>query len=134
VYIATRISDTHQHDMVLLLLLPLYRTTCITCHLQLRTGGFCSRTFFRRPFVKQFALCYQTVVCPVLSVTLVYCGQMVGWINVPLGMEVGLALAILCYMGTQLPSPERAQQHPQFSAHPVVVKQLDGSRCHLVRR
>ena len=26
----------------------------------------------------------------VLSVTLVYCGQTVGWINMPLGMEVGL--------------------------------------------
>jgi len=29
------------------------------------------------PFVKRFALCYRTVVC--LSVTLVYCGQTVGW-------------------------------------------------------
>jgi len=38
-------------------------------------------------------LCYQTVVCltcPVLSTTLVYCGQTVGWIKVPLGREVGL--------------------------------------------
>jgi len=44
---------------------------------------------------------YQTVVlsvCPVLSVmcclavTLVYCGQTVGWINMKLGMEVGLGL------------------------------------------
>jgi len=30
-------------------------------------------------------------VCPVcLSVTLVYCGQTVGWIKMPLGREVGL--------------------------------------------
>jgi len=29
-------------------------------------------------------------VCPVLSVTLVYCGQTVGWINMKLGMQVGL--------------------------------------------
>ena len=26
----------------------------------------------------------------VLSVTLVYCGQMVGWIKMKLGMEIGL--------------------------------------------
>ena len=42
------------------------------------------RKIFGRPFVKQFALCYQTVDCPVclsvsfLSVTLVHCGQTVG--------------------------------------------------------
>jgi len=53
------------------------------------------RTDFGRPFVKRFALCYQTVVClsvcPVcLSVMLVYCGQMVGWIKMKLGMPVGL--------------------------------------------
>ena len=52
---------------------------------------------FGRPFVKRFALCYQTVVClsvclscPVLSVTLVYCGQTVGWIKMKLGMQIGL--------------------------------------------
>jgi len=45
-----------------------------------------------RPFVKRFALCYRTVVClSVLSVTLVYCGQTVGWIKMPLGVEVGLS-------------------------------------------
>ena len=43
---------------------------------------------FGRPFVKRFALCYRTVDC--LSVTLVNCGQTVGWIKMPLGMEVGL--------------------------------------------
>jgi len=40
--------------------------------------------FFGRPFVKQFALIYRTIVglsvlsCPDLSVTLVYCGQTIG--------------------------------------------------------
>jgi len=50
-------------------------------------------TFFGEPFLKRFVRCYRTVVCPVLSVlsvTLVYCGQTVGWIKMPLGMEVGL--------------------------------------------
>jgi len=44
---------------------------------------------FKRPFVKRFALCYRTVVCPVLSVTLMHCGQTVGWIKMPLGVKVG---------------------------------------------
>jgi len=48
-------------------------------------------SFFGRPFVKWFALCYWTIVCPVcLSVTLVYWGQTVRWIKMKLGMEVGL--------------------------------------------
>ena len=48
--------------------------------------------FFGPPFVQQFALYYWSVVCLccpvclfVLSVTLVYCGQMTGWIKMPLG-------------------------------------------------
>ena len=59
----------------------------------------CDLSIFGRPFVKRFALCYRTVVCHVclsclsvsyLSVTLVYCGQKVGWIKMPLDTEVGL--------------------------------------------
>ena len=56
----------------------------------------------------RFALCYGTVVLSVLSVTLVYCGQTVGWIKKKLGMEVGLGLSHLVLD----PSP-----FPQFSAH-----------------
>jgi len=47
---------------------------------------------FGRPFMKRFALCYRTVVLSVLSVlgvTLVYCGQTVGWMKMKRGMEVG---------------------------------------------
>jgi len=36
-----------------------------------------------RPFLKWFAICYQFVVLSCLSVTLVYCGQTVGWIEMP---------------------------------------------------
>ena len=60
--------------------------------------------------------CY---VCPVLSLTLVYCGETVGigWIKMPLGVEVGVELpstqATLCYMGTQLPR-KGAQPSPIF--------------------
>jgi len=42
---------------------------------------------FGRPFVKRFAVYYHTVV---LFVTLVYCGQTVGWMKMKLGLEVGL--------------------------------------------
>ena len=47
------------------------------------------RSVFGRLFVKRFTLCYWTVVlsvCLCLSVTLVYCGQTVGWVKPKLGM------------------------------------------------
>jgi len=56
-------------------------------------------SIFGRLFVKQFALCYRTVV---LSVCLsvcdvgVYCNQTVGWIKIKLDVQVGLGLATLC--------------------------------------
>ena len=60
--------------------------------------------FIGRPFVKRFALCYRTVVCPVLSVTLVYCGQTAEWTKMKLGTEVGLGPGhIVLDMGYQLP-------------------------------
>jgi len=58
-----------------------------------------SLTVLGRPFVKRFALCYQTVVClsvyPVCDVG-VNCGQVVAWIKIKLGTEVGLGPAIIC--------------------------------------
>jgi len=44
-------------------------------------------TVYGQPFAKRFALCYWTVV---RSVTLVYCGQTVGWTKTKLRTEVGL--------------------------------------------
>ena len=102
---------------------------------------------FDRPFVKRFALCYQTVVClsvclsgcPVcLSVTLVYCGQTVGWIKMKLGVQVGLGHDHIVLDGDPAPCPEKgAEPSPNFrpmSINLFVAKRLDGSRCHLVRR
>ena len=63
-------------------------------------------TVFGRPFVKRFALCYQTVVLSVLSclsVTFVHCGQTAGWINMKLGMVVGLALGHIALDGDPAP-------------------------------
>jgi len=69
-------------------------------------------SIFGRPFVKRFALCYLTVVLSVLSVTLVYCGQTVGWIKMPLGMEVGLSPG-----DTVLDIALDGDPAPHFSAH-----------------
>jgi len=57
---------------------------------------------------------YQAV-CPVLSVTLVYCGQTVGWIKVKLGMQVGLGPGYIVLDGDPAPLPQRGTA--QFSAH-----------------
>jgi len=75
-----------------------------------------------RPFVKRFALCYQTVVCPVcpacplLSVTLVYCGQTVGHIKMKPGMQVGLGPGHIVLDGHPAPPSQRGAEPPQFSA------------------
>jgi len=46
------------------------------------------------------------------------CGQMGGWIKMPLGREVGLDPSDIVLDGTQLHSPKRGQgQSPQFSVH-----------------
>jgi len=70
-------------------------------------------TVFWRPIVQRFALCYRTVACPVLSVTLVYCGQTVGWIRIPFGVEVGLDAVHIVLDGDPAPPTEHG---PQFSA------------------
>jgi len=65
-------------------------------------------------------------VCPVLSVTLVYCDQTVEWIIVKLGMQVDSALPH-CLRWDQLPIPQKGT-----APISVVAKWLDGLRCHLV--
>ena len=67
---------------------------------------FCLVSFlklFGRPFVKRFALCYHTISClSVLSVTLVYCGQTVGWIKMKL-VDCVLAVYTAVYMARARP-------------------------------
>jgi len=72
-----------------------------------------------RPFVKRFALCYRTVVClSVYLVTLVHCGQTVGWMEMPLGMEVGLGPGDIVLDGDPAPPTERGTAAPpHFSIH-----------------
>ena len=76
----------------------------------LRTVAEKLTVFIGRPFVKRFALSYQTVVCLsclVLSVTLMYCGQTVGWTKMKLGIYVGLGHGYIALDGDPTPSPKR---------------------------
>jgi len=50
-----------------------------------------------------------------MSVKLVHCGQTAGWINMPLGMEVGPAQSTLGYRPCS--PPERGTEAPYFSVH-----------------
>ena len=74
---------------------------------------------------KTVRLCYQTVVWYVslsvlsvcLSVTLVYCGQTVGWIKMKLGMEVGLGPRHIVLDVDPAPPTRQKGAQPQLSAH-----------------
>jgi len=69
----------------------------------------------------------------VLSVTLVYCGQMVGWIKMLLGTEVGLDPGHILLDGDPA-RPKKGSTAPTFRSMSIVAKWLDGARCHLVQR
>jgi len=69
----------------------------------------------------------------VLFVTLMYCGQTVGWVKMPLGDEVALGPGHIVLDGNLAPPPKRGTT-PNFRPMSVVAKRLDGSRCHFVRR
>ena len=58
---------------------------------------------------------------PSLSVTLMNCGQMAGWIKIKLGVEVGLGPGHIVLDGDQLPSPMEHVPSPMS----VVAKRLD---------
>ena len=67
-----------------------------------------------------FATVYKTVrpIGPLscLPVTLVYCGQTVGWIKMKLGMEIGLGPGHIVLDGDQL-LPKKGHSSPHFSAY-----------------
>jgi len=68
-----------------------------------------------------------------LSVTLVYCGQTVGWIKMKLCMQVGLGLGHIVLDGGLTPSPKGAEPR-NFRPISVVTKWLLGLRWHLLWR
>ena len=92
----------------------------------LMCGG--NAAIFGRPFVKRFALCYQTVVClsclsclsVCLSLTLAYCGQTVGWIKLKLGMQVGLGPGHIVLDGDPAP-PRKGEQQPPPTFRPTLL-------------
>ena len=61
----------------------------------------------------------------VQSVTLVYCGQTVGWIKMKLGTEIGLGPGHIIKDGDCSSSPQKGHS-PQFSVH-VCCGQTAGS-------
>jgi len=58
------------------------------------------------------------------------CGQMAGWIKMPLGMKVGLSPGDFVLDGDQAPTPKRGRA-PKFWPMSIAAKRLDGSRWHL---
>ena len=70
--------------------------------------------------------------CPVcLSVTLVYCGQTVGWIKMKLGMEVGLGPCDIVLDGDPAlpPGRERGTAAPSFRPKSIVATVAHLSYC-----
>jgi len=122
------------------------------------------RMVFGRPFVKRFALCYRSVVCPVCDVRALwpnggtdqdetwYAGRPRPWphcvrwgpsspspkagcINMSLGTDVGLSPGHFVLDGNPLPPARKGAEPPQyFWPMFIVAKRLDASRCHLVCR
>jgi len=75
---------------------------------------------FGQLFVKQFPYAFGPLSCPVcLSVTLVYCGQTVGWIKMKLGMEVDLGQCDTVRWGHSSPPKRGTAPPPIFGPCPL---------------
>ena len=61
---------------------------------------------------RPFAIQPLSVLSVCLSVTLVYCGQTVGWIEVPLGTEVGLGPSDIVLDGDLAPLDGKGHSIP----------------------
>ena len=66
-----------------------------------------------------------TICLSVLSVTLVYCGQMVGWIKTKLGMQVVLGPGHTLLVGDPALPPPKGAQPLQFLVH-ICLGQMVG--------
>jgi len=79
---------------------------------------------FGRPFVKRFALCYQTVVClSCLNVGVLW--PKGGWIKMKLGVHVGLGPGHIVLDGYPAPFSKRGHS-PHFWPIVIVAKPLNG--------
>jgi len=68
-----------------------------------------------------------------MSVTLVYCGQTVGWIKMKIGMQVGLGPGHIVLDWEPAPLPQMGTA-PNFWHISVVTQWQNGLRCQLVLR
>jgi len=77
--------------------------------------------------------CGQSVAYPA---TAEHCGQTVGWIKMKLGTQVGLGSGHIGHIELDVDPAATTQRGivPNFRPMSVVVKWLDGLRCHLVWR
>ena len=118
-------------------------TTVFMCTLHFYINTFWATVYkMVRPVISDRCLS-----CPVLTVTFVYCEQTVGWIKMPLGVEVVLDPGHTALNGDPAPPMEMATTAPLskfadagfacvYTSRPmsIVAKRLDGSGYHLVRR
>ena len=78
----------------------------------------CSSLLLGEPFVKHCSpyaigpLSYLSVCLSVLSATMAYCGQMVGWIKMKLGVVVGLGPGHIVLDWDPAPSPQKRANSP----------------------
>ena len=95
---------------------------------------------FGRPFVERFALCYHTVVCPILSVlSCPVCNVGIlwpsGWMDQDETWHTGRPQPWQhCVRWGPSSPPAKEGAAPNFRPMYVVAKWLDGSRCHLAGR
>ena len=81
----------------------------------------------------QFPLLQRERAPPPQFSACICCGQMAAWINMPLGMEVGLSPGDFVLEGDPAPSPKRGGATlPKFRLIFIMAKRLDASRCHLI--
>ena len=79
------------------------------------------RHIMKSIFGERFALYYGSCLS-CLTVTLVYCGQTIGWIKMPLGTEVGLGPDDIVLDGDCSSHMDRGTAVPTFWAMSIVAK------------
>ena len=77
--------------------------------------------------------------CPIFVLSLLivahfYCGQTAGCIKMPLSMDAGLSSEDFVLDGEPVPPPNKGAEPPNFRPMFIVVKWLEASGYHLVRR
>jgi len=104
---------------------------CLFCCLFVNFWAIVCKTVRHVLSDRCLSVCLSCSVC--LSVTLVYCGQMVWWIKMKLGLQVGVGPRHIVLDGD--PALPASKGHSPLNFRPISVaatKWLHRSRCHLV--